>query len=107
MSPNPESADPVLLRRARAARLVKVGQRVGYGFLLLAIVAFAIGAATDFPGYTVTASIVGLVGACVILPVPIVVGYGVRAAARDERNAAARKRPEQRASPKSTDERLQ
>ena len=67
--------------------MVKVGQRVGYGFLLLAIVAFAIGAATDFPGYTVTATIVGLVGACVILPVPIVVGYGVRAAERDERRA--------------------
>ena len=79
--------DPVLHRRAQAARLVKLGQRVGYGFLLLAIVAFTIGAVTDFPGYTVTATIVGLVGACVILPVPIVVGYGVRAAERDERRA--------------------
>jgi hypothetical protein len=88
VNPDPQNTDPVLLRRARAARLVKVGQRVGYGFLLLAIVAFAIGAATEFPGYTVTASIVGLVGACVILPVPIVVGYGVRAATRDERRAS-------------------
>jgi hypothetical protein len=80
--------DPVLQRRARATRLAQLGQRVGYGFLLLAIVAFAIGAATDFADWTVTTSIVGLVGACVILPVPIVVGYGVRAAARDERRAA-------------------
>jgi hypothetical protein len=88
VSRDPESTDPVLVRRARAARLVKLGQRVGYGFLLLAIVAFAVAAATDFPGYAVTASIVGLVGACVILPVPIVVGYGVRAAERDERRAA-------------------
>ena len=79
--------DPVLVRRARAARLVKLGQRVGYGFLLLAIVAFAVGAATDFSGWAVTTSIIGLVGACVILPVPIVVGYGVRAAERDERRA--------------------
>ena len=82
------SDDPIVQRRARVAHLVKIGQRIGYGFLLLAIVAFAVGAATDFPGYAVTASIVGLVGACVILPVPIVLGYGVRAAARDERRAA-------------------
>jgi hypothetical protein len=86
--PDRRSDDPVLVRRARAARLVKLGQRVGYGFLLLAIVAFAVAATTDFPGYAVTTSIVGLVGACVILPVPIVVGYGVSAAERDERRAA-------------------
>jgi hypothetical protein len=81
------SDDPVLQRRARVARLVRTGQRVGYGFLLLAIVAFGVGAASGFPGYTVTASVAGLVGACVILPVPIVLGYGVRAAERDERRA--------------------
>jgi hypothetical protein len=82
------SDDPVLQRRARVARLVQIGQRVGYGFLLLAIVAFGVGAATSFPAYTVTASITGLVAASVILPVPIVLGYGVRAAERDERRAA-------------------
>jgi hypothetical protein len=85
------SDDPVLRRRARVARLVQAGQRVGYGFLLLSIVAFGVGAATGFPGYAVTVSVVGLVGACVILPVPIVAGYGVRAAERDERRAAAAK----------------
>jgi hypothetical protein len=79
------SDDPVLRRRAQVARLVRTGQRVGYGFLLLAIVAFGVGVATGFPDYTVTASIAGLVGACVTLPVPIVLGYGVRAAERDER----------------------
>jgi hypothetical protein len=82
------NGDPVLRRRARVAHLVLIGQRVGYGCLLLAIVAFGIGAATRFPGYTVTATIVGLVAACVILPIPIVLGYGVRAAERDERRAA-------------------
>jgi len=84
------SDDPVLQRRARVARLVRTGQRVGYGFLLLAIVAFGVGAASGFPGYTVTASVTGLVGACVILPAPIVLGYGVRAADREERRAAAK-----------------
>jgi hypothetical protein len=83
----PVSDDPVLQRRARATRFASNGKRIGYGFLLLAIVAFAVGAATDFAGWAVTTSIIGLVGACVILPIPIVVGYGVRAAARDERRA--------------------
>jgi len=82
-----EPVDPILERRARATRFAKTGKRIGYAFLLLAIVAFAIGAATDYTGWTATTTIVGLVGACVILPVPIVVGYGVRAAARDERRA--------------------
>lgn len=87
------SEDPVLRRRARVARLVRIGQRTGYGCLVLAIVAFGVGAATGFPGYAVRLSVAGLVGACVILPVPIVLGYGVRAAERDERRAAAHTKP--------------
>ncbi|HEY5011452.1 MAG TPA: hypothetical protein VIK61_01945 [Acidimicrobiia bacterium] len=86
------SDDPVLARRARVARLAQAAQRVGYGFLLLSMVAFGVGAATSFPGYTVTTSIVGLIAACVILPVPIILGYGVRAADRDERKAAQAER---------------
>ena len=80
--------DPIVARRARVAHLVQIGQRVGYGFLLLAIVAFVVAAATGFAGYAVTTCIVSLVAACIILPVPIVAGYGVRAAERDERRAA-------------------
>jgi len=34
----------------------------------------------------VVVSTAGLVAACIILPIPIVLGYGVRAAARDERS---------------------
>jgi hypothetical protein len=77
--------DPVLERRARIARLAKLAKRVGYGFLLLAIVAFVAGALSDFPSGLVTVTVAALVAAIVILPVPIVLGYGVRAAERDER----------------------
>ena len=91
MSPEPVTDDPVLRRRARVARLVQAGQRVGYGFLLLSMVAFAVGALAGFPAWVVNTSVAGLIGACVILPVPIVLGYGVRAAERDERRAAAAK----------------
>ena len=83
-----ESDDPVLIRRARIARAVKVSKRVGYFALLVAIVAFAVASVSSFPSWLVAMSIAGLVAATVILPVPIVFGYGVRAAEREERQQA-------------------
>ncbi len=77
--------DPILARRARVARAVGVAKRSGYLLLAVAIAAFVIGAFTDFPAWTVTIAVAGLVGVCVILPIPIVLGYGIRAAERDER----------------------
>jgi hypothetical protein len=80
----PES-DPVLERRHRIARIVALGKRVGYLLLLAAVVAFVVAAAAGFPSWAVTTTIVALVGACVVLPVPIVLGYGLRAAEREDR----------------------
>jgi len=37
----------------------------------------------------VTVTVAALVVACVVLPVPIVIGYGVRAAEREERGRAS------------------
>jgi hypothetical protein len=79
------SDDPVLVRRARIARLAALGKRIGYLALGVAIVSFAAGVVTAFARWTVVVSTAGLITACVILPIPIVLGYGVRAAARDER----------------------
>jgi hypothetical protein len=79
--------DPVRARRARIARLAAVGKRVGYSALLVAIVAFFVGLALDFPGWCVFLIVGGLVVGCVVLPVPIVLGYGVRAAEREDRAA--------------------
>jgi hypothetical protein len=86
----PVAPDPIRERRARIARLVKLGTRIGYGALLLAMVAFGIGLATDFADVWVTVTIVGLVVAIVVLPVPIVLGYGIRAAEREEREQGYR-----------------
>ena len=79
--------DPVLARRARIARVVRYGQRAGYAALLVAVVSFVVAAATDFPAVAVDISVAALVAGIVILPVPIVLGYGVRAAEREEREA--------------------
>ena len=83
--------DPVIRRRARIARWVGLGKRVGYGLLLLAVVAFVVAAIAGFPTAVVTVTVVALVAACVVLPVPIVLGYGLRAAEREDREAAARR----------------
>jgi hypothetical protein len=77
--------DPIVARRARIARAAVLGKRVGYTALAVAIVAFFVGFATGFPEWTVAVSVVGLVASCVVLPLPIVVAYGVRAAAREDR----------------------
>jgi hypothetical protein len=77
--------DPVLARRARLARLAVLGKRIGYSALAVAIVSFVAGVLTSFATWTVVVSTTGLIAACVVLPVPIVLGYGVRAAAREDR----------------------
>jgi hypothetical protein len=77
--------DPVLARRARIAKLVEVGKRVGYGLLGIAIVAFVIGFVSGFDGLTRTVIVWGIVVGSLILAPAIVFGYGVKAAERDER----------------------
>lgn len=89
--------DPVVVRRARIARWVALAKRVGYGLLLLAVVAFIVAAIAGFPTGVVTVTVVALIAACVVLPVPIVLGYGLRAAEREDREAAARRSGGERA----------
>lgn len=84
-----DATDPVVQRRARIARAVKVAQRIGYLALGVAVVAFIAAFATDFPGWLVTITIIGLVAAILILPLPIVFGYGVKAAEREERGGGS------------------
>jgi hypothetical protein len=64
-----------------------LAKRVGYLALGASIVAFFVGLAADFPGWTVTTTVIGLLISIVVLPLPIVLGYGIRAAERDERES--------------------
>lgn len=89
MSPPDPTTDPVVERRARISRLVGLGKRVGYLALLVAIVAFVIAVVAGFPDWAVGVSIGGLVVAIVVLPLPIVFGYGIRAAEREERGGGS------------------
>ena len=80
-----EGTDPVAEKRLRIGRLVSLGKRVGYLGLLVSIIAFVIAALTGFPSWAVGVSIAGLVVGIVVLPMPIIFGYGIRAAEREER----------------------
>lgn len=77
--------DPMVQRRQRIRQLVATAKRLGYAMLLLSILGFAAGVATDFSSWSVALTIVALVTAIVVLPVPIVLGYGLRAAEREDR----------------------
>jgi hypothetical protein len=81
--------DPVRARRARIARFVGRARHVGYSALLVSMVSFVVAVTTDFPSLWVNLSIGALLAACVILPVPIILGYGVRAAEREDREGGA------------------
>jgi hypothetical protein len=81
---NAPTDDPVRAQRARIGRWVALAKRIGYLALLVAIVAFFVALATGMPQWLVTVAVVGLVAACIILPLPIVLGYGIRKAERED-----------------------
>lgn len=83
--PDPAPTDPVLARRARIARLVEVGQRLGYGLFLVAIVAFVVGFVSGFDGWPGTLVLWSLLIGSVVLAPAIVFGYAVKAAEREDR----------------------
>ena len=77
--------DPVLVQRERMRRLAAAGSRVGYLALLVAILAFAAGVLNDLPGWSVGLVVGGLAVATAFLVPSIILGYAVKAAAREDR----------------------
>lgn len=83
------SDDPVLVRRRQMAGAAVAGQRIGYALFGLAIVLFVAAMATGLPGALVTAIVVCMALGSVVLAPAIVVGYGVKAADREDRERAS------------------
>jgi hypothetical protein len=79
------AADPVLQRRAQIARLVSIGQRVGYSLFAIAVVAFGVGFAAGFTSAVVVIIEICLLIGSLLLAPAIVFGYAVKAADRDDR----------------------
>jgi hypothetical protein len=85
-APPPDaSADPVLVRRRKWARFAEVGQRVGYGCYALSLALFFLAMGLDLPKAVVDLVVVLLIVGSVVLAPAIVVGYGVKAADREDR----------------------
>lgn len=80
--------DPILAKRARIARMVSVGQRVGYLLFAIAMVLFFVGFIAEFTSALTNTIVACLVAGSIILAPAIVFGYGVKAAVREEREEA-------------------
>lgn len=82
-------ADPVVLRRQQAGRMAGQAKRYGYLFWLAAVVLFFVALALGLPPALMTTIVVCMaIGSILLLPA-VVVGYGVKAADREDRERAA------------------
>ena len=87
MSDNTPGSDPIREQRATWAKYAALGQRTGYSLFLAAILAFFLGLVTGWSS-TYSSIIVGcLVGGSLLLAPAIIVGYAVKAAEREDREA--------------------
>lgn len=78
--------DPVRVQRARVARVSLLANRIGYLFFALAVAVFVIGFAVGFTGAVVAIVVTALVAGSLLLAPAIVLGYGIKAAERDDRD---------------------
>lgn len=83
--PDP-GTDPVLVKRARIARWVDLGQKVGYGLFGLAVVAFLVGFTVGLEAWVITLIITSIVIGSTVLAPAIVFGHAVKAADRADRD---------------------
>lgn len=81
-----DPADPVLDRRRRLARWARLGRRAGYSLYGLSLTAFVIGFLGGFTTTPATVAAITLVAGSVLLAPSIIIGYGVAAADRADRD---------------------
>lgn len=81
--------DDVLARRARLKRITSLGLRTGYGLYAAALICGAIGIRWGYTTLLSTLITVALVVGSMLLAPAIVMSHGIKAAEREERQAAA------------------
>lgn len=77
--------DSVRARRQQVAKYTLLANRIGYLFYAVAIATFVIGFAVSFNGLVSGVVIASLVIGSLLLAPAIVLGYGIKAAERDDR----------------------
>ena len=80
-----QSNDPVLEKRERIRSQVKLGKRVGYSLMIISIVSMFLCIPLGWPAYLTITSMVTFTLSCIILPLPIVFGYGIKSAEKEDR----------------------
>ncbi len=89
--------DPVLVKRAKIAKWVSLGQRSGYGLYGLCCVLFGYTVVTKPTSWAIQIIIVAFaIGSVVLLPA-IIFGYAVKAAERHDRELAQLAAPKKQA----------
>jgi hypothetical protein len=78
-------SDPVAVRRARIGRLAAVGRKAGFALFGIALLVVVVGLFTSLTDTVTAVATACLVVGSLLLAPGIVVGYGVRAAERDDR----------------------
>ena len=77
--------DPVTARRERIGRLAAAGRKLGFALFGLALMVVVVGLFTSLTGTVTAVATACLVAGSLLLAPASVVGYGVRAAERDDR----------------------
>ncbi len=77
--------DEVLVKRERIRSQVKLYKKIGYTLMLISIVSVVSCWPLEWPKYLVVTAMVTFTLSCIILPAPIVFGYGIKAAEREDR----------------------
>ena len=80
------ASDPVLVRRAQIANVIKIAQRVGYTLFALFMVLIIVGFLTTFPSAITLAAKVCLILGSVVLAPAMFFTYSVKAAEREDRD---------------------
>jgi hypothetical protein len=78
------AADPVRERRARIARVVRIGLGAGYGLFGAAVVLFLVGMVFGYTTRLTSMIVSALVVGSIVLAPSIVMNYAVRAAEKDD-----------------------
>lgn len=76
--------DPVLAKRERIRSQVKLGKQVGYSLMTISIVLAILFFPLNWPALLIT-SMVTFTLSCIILPLPIIFGYGIKSAEKEDR----------------------
>lgn len=84
-TPEVQEIDPVLIKREIIRKRVRVSKTIGYSLLLISIVSVFACLPLKWPAYLVWIAMITFTLSCVILPLPIIFGYAIKAAEREDK----------------------